>query len=184
MNNATAYPLLIVSWKGMSLESRIADERQSLIRRVMAFYWVFHIVVTVLLAFFVVNEKYSVLMSTFLIILQLNIIKIYESLNNMYSKAMAVETVSTSMIEYMQGRFLKCLESKQQYLECVEHVSSDIIKDLREFETEMKWYWLLLYSFLWKVPRHAKYITEKDFAKEAYENVLNGGYITEGVHNF
>ena len=175
MNNATAYPLLIVSWKGMSLESRIADERQLLIRRVMAFYWTFHIIVTAILADFVMNDKYSTLMSTFLIILQLNIIKIFESLSGMYSKAMIVETVSTSLIEYMQGRFLKCLESKHEYLECVEHVSSDIIKDLHEFEIEMKWYRLLLYSFLWKVPRHAKYITEKDFAKEAYENVLNGG---------
>jgi hypothetical protein len=146
----------------------------------MAFYWVFHIIVTAgLLAFFAVDEKYSVLRSTFLIILQLNITKIFESLNGMYSKAMTVETVSTSLIEYMKGKLLRYLETKHKYLECVEHVSSDIIKDLYDFEIEMKWYRLLLYSFLWKVPRHTKYITEKDFAKEAYENILN-----RWVHNF
>jgi hypothetical protein len=175
MINADAYPLLITCWKDLSLESRISDERQKTIRRVMMGYWIFHIIVTGILTAFVVVDKYPSLMSTFLIILQLYIIKIFESLNGMYSKVMTVEMVSTPLVEYMQEKFFKCLEKKREYIHSVEHVSSDILHDLRYFEKEMKWYTLVLSSLLWKVPKHSKFITEKDVSKESFENVLNGG---------
>lgn len=175
MINADAYPLLITCWKDLSLESRVSDERQKTIRKVMTGYWVFHVIITGVLTTFIVIDTYPNLMSTFLIILQLYIIKIFESLNGMYSKVMTVETVSIPLVGYMQDRIFKCLEAKSDHIYGVEYVSSDILNDLREFEKEMKWYVLVLSSFLWKVPKHSKFITGKDTAKEAFENVLNGG---------
>ena len=172
MSNSDVYPLLIVCWKELSNESRISDERQSTIRRVMVFYWIFHVIITGILTGFIVIDSYPTLMSTFLIILQLNIIKIFESLFGMYSKAMHVETVTTSLIDYLQGKFFHCLEKKIEYIHCVEEVSGDILHDLREFEMEMVWYWLLLHAIVWKVPKHSKFITEHNVAKDQFEKCI------------
>ncbi|ABU44233.1 hypothetical protein AR158_C688L [Paramecium bursaria Chlorella virus AR158] len=172
MINADSYPLLITCWKNLSFESRMTDERQTTIRRVMTFYWFVHVILTALFTIFVIVDMYPNLMSTFLIILQLYIIKIFESLNEMYSKVMNVEMTSISLIEYIQDELFKCIEEKHDHLYRVEHVSSNILCDLREFEIEMKWYILILSSFFWKVPKHSNFITKKDVAKEVFENIL------------
>lgn len=162
----------------------ITPDGHGKIRKIMGMFWIFHMILTITMTIVIIRQELVVLMSTFLVILQLYITKIFESLNRMYDKAMVVQTnvryVRADMIEiakrYATQLNLAMTEEHMNlmYIDVIDNASTRIKnlsqfieKDVDAFIDDMNIASLIINALLWKSPEYTRYL-EKDAVRTEF----------------
>jgi len=162
----------------------IRPDGHSRIRKIMGMFWIVHMMLTITMTIMIIRQDLVVLMSTFLVILQLYITKIFESLNRIYDKAMIVQSnmryVRADMIDiakrYATQMSLAMTEEHMSllYIDVIENASTRIKnlsqfieKDVEAFVDDMKIVSLVINALLWKSPEYTRYL-EKDAVRTEF----------------
>lgn len=166
------------------MNKNIRPDGHSKIRKIMGMFWICHMILTITMTIIIIRQELVVLMSTFLVILQLYITKIFESLNRTYDKAMVVQTnvryVRADMIEIAkryatQLNFAMTEEHMNlMYVDVIDNASTRIKnlsqfieKDVDAFIDDMKIASLIINALLWKSPEYTRYL-EKDAVRTEF----------------
>ena len=146
----------------------------------MIFFWVFHIVAVAIMTLFTIlpPESDSVLIGTFMIILQLMVTKIFESLNKMYDNCMRIQ----SNVSDIQMTILNILKDYNDFIwvnadlndhvtEYLSVLNERIITDLDAYSRNMQMLNIVGNSFLWKSPEYTPYL-EKDMIRDKFTTIM------------
>jgi hypothetical protein len=146
----------------------------------MIFFWVFHIVSVAILTLFTIlpPDNDTVLLGSLMIILQLMVTKIFESLNKMYDNCMRIQ----SNVSDIQMTILNILKEYNDFIitnaKLLDHVTEHlsilnerIIADLEAYSRNMHILTIVGNSFLWKSPEYTPYL-EKDVIRDKFATIM------------
>jgi hypothetical protein len=151
------------------------------ISNVMIFFWVVNLAATTAMTILILNdERTSVLIGTFLIILQLIITKIFETANKMYDHAMRIQLnvndVKLHMFKDLRTVAEIVSKRKHEDLSDIVHyihtLNENIVYDLHKYEENMRLKIILLNCIIWKSPEFTLHLEEKDLISHKFSMIL------------
>ena len=139
------------------------------VRRVMIFFWVLYSLLILFLAPLVILESINPVLSIFFVVLQLNVTKIFESLNKTYDKTTVIQSnlisVKTDMLNIAKKMSMQLGGIHLRESDLVEKTEGRmrifgqmIERDVDTFIADMRIASIVLNAMLWKTLRYTKYL--------------------------
>jgi hypothetical protein len=146
----------------------------------MIFFWAFHIIATAIMTLLIIipPDTDNMLISTFMIILQLMVTKIFESTNKMYENCMRIQ----SNVSDIKMTILNILKEYNDFIwtnadlhdhvtEYLSILNGRIIADLEAYSRNMHLLNIIGNSFLWKSPEYTPYL-EKGVIQDKFATIM------------
>lgn len=161
----------------------IDDDGHKKISKITIFFWGFHLSITISLFFFIVmyDGTIDTTAGTGLVILQLMVSKIFESVNRLYDNALKIQSntadikdVIINIIKDYYNVFDSSKKDDPEYERCIESIAileSQIRDDLLVYSRNMRAWKIIANSFFWKSPEHTP-LLEKDVIKEKLLRII------------
>ncbi|AGE49551.1 hypothetical protein ATCVCan0610SP_634L [Acanthocystis turfacea Chlorella virus Can0610SP] len=161
----------------------IDDDGHKKISKINIFFWGFHLSITISLFFFIVmyDGTIDTTAGTGLLILQLMVSKIFESINRLYDNALKIQSntadikdVILSIIKDYHTLFDSPEKKDPEYERCIESIAvldNQIRDDLIVYSKNMRTWKIVVNSFFWKSPDHTPML-EKDVIKEKLLRII------------
>ncbi|AGE55718.1 hypothetical protein ATCVMN08101_668L [Acanthocystis turfacea Chlorella virus MN0810.1] len=176
----------------------VDDDGHKKISMINNFFWGTHLSVTITLFAFIVMYD-GILDSaagTGLVILQLMVTKIFESINRLYDNALMIQSntvdikdVIINIIKDYHSVFDTSKKDDPEYERCIESIAvldHQIRDDLVTYSKNMRTWRIVVNSFFWKSPDHTP-LLEKDAIKEKLLRIISRmaviGTKRVGVHD-
>lgn len=161
----------------------IDEDGNKKITRITNFFWTLHLSMTVVLFYFTLSKQHNVdaIGGTGLVILQLMVTKIFDTMNRLYDNAVTIQSntvgikdVIISIIKEYYKVFDMPAITDNEYESCIESIAildNQIRDDLITYSKNMRTWKIILNSFFWKSPDYTP-LLEKDAIKEKLLRIL------------
>jgi hypothetical protein len=162
----------------------IDDDGHKKISKINIFFWGVHLSITISLFCLIVLQDGTIdtTAGTGLVILQLMVSKIFESVNRLYDNALKIQSntadikdVIISIIKDYYNVFDTAKKDDPEYERCIESIAvldHQIRDDLVVYSKSMRTWKIIVNSFFWKSPEHTP-LLEKDVIKEKLLRIIS-----------
>jgi hypothetical protein len=162
----------------------IDDDGHKKISKINIFFWGVHLSITISLFCLIVLQDGTIdtTAGTGLVILQLMVSKIFESVNRLYDNALKIQSntadikdVIISIIKEYYNVFDTEKKDDPEYERCIESIAvldHQIRDDLVVYSKSMRTWKIIVNGFFWKSPEHTP-LLEKDVIKEKLLRIIS-----------
>ncbi|AGE50231.1 hypothetical protein ATCVCanal1_560L [Acanthocystis turfacea Chlorella virus Canal-1] len=161
----------------------IDDDGHKKISKINIFFWGVHLSITISLFCLIVLQDGTIdtTAGTGLVILQLMVSKIFESVNRLYDNALKIQSntadIKDVIINIIKDYYNVFDASKKdpEYERCLESIAildHQIRDDLVVYARSMRAWKIVVNSFFWKSPEHTP-LLEKDVIKEKLLRIIS-----------
>ena len=162
----------------------IDDDGHKKISNINNFFWGVHLSITISLFCLIVLHDGTIdsTAGTGLVILQLMVSKIFETINRLYDNALKIQSntadikdVIITLIKDYYNVFDMSKRNDPEYERCIESIAvldHQIRDDLDVYSRSMRTWKIIVNSFFWKSPEHTP-LLEKDAIKEKLLRIIS-----------
>ena len=164
------------------IPANIPENGHKKISRITSIFWLVHLSLTACIFYLIAAEDIEKVWANCLVVLQLMITKVFESMNRLYDNSLTVQSNAadiTDIILTLIKDYYNVFEP-QNYSDadcerCVESISvldHQIRDDLDIYSKNMRAWKIIVNSFFWKSPDHTPLLVDKDAIKNRLLRII------------